>query len=126
MTGASKTRSQHPASVVKSGVAEGRAAAYRGPAADVPASAVRADLPVWKLEDAKARFSEVVRRARVAGPQLVTVRGRDAVVIVDAEEYAAMQNDRREQPDLIDFLRDLALADLDIEREPDRGRDIEL
>jgi len=83
-------------------------------------------MPVWKLEDAKARFSEVVREAHMAGPQLVTVRGRDAVVIVDAEEYAAMQNDRRDQPDLIDFLRDLALADLDIEREPDRGRDIEL
>ena len=31
--------------------------------------------PAWKLEDAKARFSEVVRRAQAEGPQYVTVRG---------------------------------------------------
>ena len=30
----------------------------------------------WKLEDAKARFSEVVRRAQSEGPQRITVRGR--------------------------------------------------
>src|SRR3546814_5211980 len=41
----------------------------------------------WKLEDAKARFSEVVRRARSDGPQRVSVRGKDAVVVVSAEEF---------------------------------------
>jgi prevent-host-death family protein len=55
------------------------------PAQDPPASA---DLPVWKLEDAKARFSEVVRRARDTGPQRVTVRGQDAVVVLSAADYA--------------------------------------
>ncbi len=44
----------------------------------------------WKLEDAKARFSELVRRAHDEGPQAVTVRGRPAVVVVDAQEYEAM------------------------------------
>jgi prevent-host-death family protein len=44
----------------------------------------------WKLEDAKARFSEVVRLARERGPQLVSVRGRDAVVILAAEDYARL------------------------------------
>ena len=43
----------------------------------------------WKLQDAKARFSEVVRKAQTEGPQHVTVHGRDAVVIVSASEYAA-------------------------------------
>jgi prevent-host-death family protein len=43
----------------------------------------------WKLRDAKARFSEVVRRAQSEGPQRVTVHGKDAVVIVSAGEYAA-------------------------------------
>ena len=42
----------------------------------------------WKLQDAKARFSEVVHRARTEGPQRVTVHNKDAVVIVSAEEYA--------------------------------------
>ncbi|KGM33040.1 type II toxin-antitoxin system Phd/YefM family antitoxin [Inquilinus limosus] len=47
-------------------------------------------LPAWKLEDAKARFSEVVRRAREAGPQRVTVHGQDAVVILSAADFARL------------------------------------
>jgi prevent-host-death family protein len=41
----------------------------------------------WKLQDAKARFSEVVRRARAGEPQEVTVHGRKAVVVVDADRF---------------------------------------
>lgn len=41
----------------------------------------------WKLEDAKDRFSEVVRRALMHEPQLVTRHGKDAVVVVSAEDY---------------------------------------
>ncbi len=37
----------------------------------------------WKLEDAKAKFSEVVRRAHDQGPQYVTVRGKPAVAVID-------------------------------------------
>ena len=44
----------------------------------------------WRLEQAKARFSEVVRLAREAGPQHVTVHGRDAVVVVSAEDFARL------------------------------------
>ena len=44
----------------------------------------------WKLEDAKARFSEVVRLAEQGVPQRVSVRGRDAVVILSAEAYARL------------------------------------
>jgi prevent-host-death family protein len=42
----------------------------------------------WSVAEAKARFSEVVDRARSEGPQLVTRNGRDAAVIVSAEEWA--------------------------------------
>ncbi len=42
---------------------------------------------VWKLQDAKARFSELVRRARAGEPQEVTVHGKQAVVVVDTERY---------------------------------------
>jgi prevent-host-death family protein len=48
----------------------------------------------WRLQDAKARFSELVRRARSEGPQHVTVHGRDEVVIVSAEEYRRLKGDR--------------------------------
>ena len=46
--------------------------------------------PVWKLEDAKARFSEVVRLAEQGVPQRVSVRGREAVVILSAQAYARL------------------------------------
>lgn len=41
----------------------------------------------WLLQDAKARFSELVRKVRTDGPQHVTVHGRDEVVIIAAEEF---------------------------------------
>jgi antitoxin Phd len=79
----------------------------------------------WKLEDAKARFSEVVRRARSEGPQRVTVRGKEAVVIISSEEYERMQPAVDPVP-LVDYLESLYVEGLDLTREPDRGRDIDL
>jgi prevent-host-death family protein len=51
-------------------------------------------LPRWRLRDARARFSELLRRAGSDGPQIVTVHGREAVVVVDADEFRRMQGDR--------------------------------
>jgi prevent-host-death family protein len=48
----------------------------------------------WVLQDAKARFSELVRRVRSEGPQHVTVHGRDEVVVVSAEEFRRLKGDR--------------------------------
>jgi prevent-host-death family protein len=48
----------------------------------------------WRLQDAKARFSELVRRARSEGPQHVTLHGRDAVVVVDADEFRRLKGER--------------------------------
>jgi antitoxin Phd len=79
----------------------------------------------WKLEDAKARFSEVVRRAHDEGPQAVTVRGRPAVVVVDAGEYERLVAPRPELP-FVAFLESLYLEDLDLMRERDEGRPVEL
>ena len=44
----------------------------------------------WRREQAKARVSEIVRLAREAGPRHVTVHGRDAVVILSAEDFARL------------------------------------
>ncbi len=79
----------------------------------------------WKLEDAKARFSEVVRRAHAEGPQSVTVRGRRAVVVVDAEEYERLAAPKPKVP-LVDFLARMHMGGLDLTREHDAGRDAEL
>jgi len=54
------------------------------------AASAFADTAVWKLEDAKARFSEVVRLAEQGVPQRVSVRGREAVVILSAQAYARL------------------------------------
>jgi antitoxin Phd len=42
---------------------------------------------IWKLQDAKAQFSEVVRRARAGEPQQVTLHGKPAVVVIDPERF---------------------------------------
>ena len=79
----------------------------------------------WKLEDAKARFSEVVRRAHAEGPQAVTVRGRRAVVVLDAEDYERLVAPRPAAP-LVEFLAGMDMGALDLTREPDSGRDLDL
>ena len=42
---------------------------------------------IWQLQDTKARFSEVVQRAKRDGPQTVTLRGERAAVVLSAEDY---------------------------------------
>ena len=84
-----------------------------------------ADASTWKLEDAKARFSEVVRRAQAIGPQRVTVRGAPAVVVIDAAELERLTPAAGRQP-LVQFLEGLGLDALDLSRQRDFGRDVDL
>jgi prevent-host-death family protein len=72
----------------------------------------------WLLQDAKARFSELVRRAHSEGPQHVTVHGRDAVVVVSAEEFRRLKGARTGEA-LIAVLQASPCGDVDIE--PQRG-----
>ena len=69
----------------------------------------------WRLQDAKARLSEVVRQAQQRGPQRVTLHGRDAVVVVRADEF-----DRLRRPvsgrDIVAALATCPLADVNFER----------
>lgn len=78
----------------------------------------------WKLEDAKARFSEVVRRAGSSGPQLVTIRGKEAAVILAPEQYRRMLPKDKGKLQLVQFLQGLGLSSVNTERENDPGRDI--
>jgi prevent-host-death family protein len=72
----------------------------------------------WLLQDAKARFSELVRRVRSEGPQHVTVRGRDEVVVIAAEEFRRLQGNLKGQA-LIDAMQ--ASPHRDIALEPSRS-----
>lgn len=72
----------------------------------------------WRLQDAKARFSELVRLAHSDGPQHVTLHGRDAVVVIDADEFRRLSGSRTGQL-LIDALQ--ASPHREIEIEPPRS-----
>lgn len=81
----------------------------------------------WPLQDAKARFSELVRRARSEGPQHVTVHGRDEVVVISVEQFRRLQGAVTGQT-LIDALQSSPYREFEIE--PERGpasvRDVNL
>lgn len=80
----------------------------------------------WKLEDAKARLSEVVRLAGESGPQLVTIRGKEAAVIIAPADYERLLPKPKDHVPLVEFLQSLSWDGLNIERERDTGREIEL
>lgn len=69
----------------------------------------------WRLQDAKARLSEVVRQAQQRGPQRVTLHGRDAVVVVRADEFDRMQRPVSGR-DIVLALASSPLANVNIER----------
>lgn len=69
----------------------------------------------WRLQDAKARLSELVRQAQQRGPQRVTLHGRDAVVVVWADEFDRMQRPVSGR-DIVAALAASPLVDVIIER----------
>jgi len=82
----------------------------------------------WQLQDAKARFSEVFRLARESGPQRVTKHGREAVVVLSAEEYARLAESEARKGSLVDFFAASPLrgSGIDLDRRRDFGRDVKL
>jgi prevent-host-death family protein len=81
----------------------------------------------WQLQDAKARFSEVVRRAKQDGPQHVTVHGREEVVVIGADDFRRLAGVRTGQA-LIDAMQrsPSRSTSLGPSRAPMRVRDVEL
>lgn len=78
----------------------------------------------WQIQEAKQRFSEVVREALDNGPQVVTRHGEEVAVVVAIDEYRRMSGD---VADLKDHLLSGPRTDhLDIRRPPDRGREVDL
>lgn len=77
----------------------------------------------WQLQDAKAKFSELVQRALDEGPQTVTRHGKEAVVVPSVKDYAKL---RERKPSRKEVLMSGPEGDLDLEREPHYGREIEV
>ena len=47
-------------------------------------------MSTWQLQDAKARLSELIETAKTEGPQTITQRGVESVVVVPAEDWKRM------------------------------------
>ena len=78
----------------------------------------------WQVQEAKQRFSEVLRSARSDGPQFVTKHGDEVAVVLDIREYRRLQGGAR---DFKEFLRTGPdLEALDIRRSRDVARPVDL
>jgi antitoxin Phd len=82
----------------------------------------------WQLQAAKARFSELFRRVRSEGPQLITRQGKEGVVMISDEQYEQLAGKAHQPKSLLQFFRESPLVglELNLERDKDEGRDIEL
>jgi len=82
----------------------------------------------WQIQTAKARFSEVFRRTRSEGPQLITRQGKEGVVMISDEQYDRLVSRSHQPKSIVQFFRESPLVgvELDLERDKDEGRDIEL
>ncbi|MGQ0766320.1 MAG: type II toxin-antitoxin system prevent-host-death family antitoxin [Gemmatimonadota bacterium] len=80
----------------------------------------------WSLQDAKAQFSDVVRRSVDSGPQIVSRNGEDVVVVLALAEFRRLTRPRTRS--LAAFLAQspLAEAELAIDRPRDSGRRVRL
>jgi prevent-host-death family protein len=78
----------------------------------------------WPVQDAKQRFSELIRTASTDGPQVVTRHGEEIAVVIDIAEYRRLKGETAE---FKDYLRaGAAFDDLDLSRPADRPRVIDL
>ena len=78
----------------------------------------------WQLQEAKSRFSELVDLTLKEGPQLVTRRGEEAVVILAAHDYRRLSG---QTPRLMDCLLNAPRGEpLALERSRETVRDLVL
>lgn len=79
----------------------------------------------WQLQEAKNKLSELVRKAQREGPQVITLHGRDAAVVVSARDYRRIA---KPAGSLVEFMRNSPLAGvaLDLRRSRDTGRPSDL
>jgi prevent-host-death family protein len=77
----------------------------------------------WQVQDAKQRFSELIRSAQVDGPQVVTRHGQEIAVVIDISEYRQLTG---QLIDFKDFLRSGPdFDDLELDRRADLPRSID-
>ncbi|GHS87566.1 antitoxin [Synergistales bacterium] len=78
----------------------------------------------WQTQEAKARFSELAKKA-ARSPQLVTMRGKPAVVVISQKEYLRL---RKPKPSFLEFMQASPFDDgeFEIDRDMSTPRKIDL
>ena len=79
----------------------------------------------WQVQEAKQRFSELLRAAETGEPQIVTKHGEEIAVVLDIAEFRRL---RGQALNIMEYLRvdPLDEADLPVERSRDLPRDVDL
>jgi antitoxin Phd len=72
----------------------------------------------WQLQEAKNRFSELVDEALHKGPQVVTRRGIETVVIMSVNDYRELTKPKK---NIVDFFRESPLKGVDLHLERDKS-----
>lgn len=70
-------------------------------------------MQTWQMQDAKARLSELIKRATQDGPQNITVHGQSVAVVLSHEAFAALKGTHAAQQSLVDFMQSSPLHNLD-------------
>ena len=80
---------------------------------------------IWQLQEAKNKFSQVVNEALDKGPQVVTRRGKEIVVILSREDYGRL---KKSQSGVVEFFQNSPLVgvELDLERDKTHPREVTL
>jgi prevent-host-death family protein len=79
----------------------------------------------WQVQEAKQRFSELLREAETGEPQIVTKHGEEIAVVIDIAEFRRL---RGQVLNIMEYLRvdPLVEVDLPVERPADQPRDVDL
>jgi antitoxin Phd len=79
---------------------------------------------MWQVQEAKARFSEVIDKACTEGPQIITRHGAERAVVLSIDEYRALVSG---EPDFkAHLLGGPKFEEFSIERDKDTGRPVKL
>ena len=73
---------------------------------------------MWQLQEAKNKFSRVVEKAITHGPQIITRRGLEVVVVLSYDEYNRL---RKPVSDIVEFFRSSPLVGVELDLERDRS-----
>ena len=80
---------------------------------------------IWQLQEAKSKFSELVDRAMAQGTQIVTRRGKNAVVVMSFEEYKRLTEKKESFSDFL-LASPQAGSEIQVDRDKSIPRSIEI